>query len=174
MNAFCVLAYPQISKEDFDLIQSFRSKYDRRYEYFNPHFTLVFPAFELNENEFVSHVIKHAEKFSKFDFCIKSATSVSDYFSNYRDVFLVPDEGNSNFIRIRDALYKDILITHLRTDIPYIPHIVIGDDIDPFFSINLANQWNEADIIIKGTILKLSIESYDGTNLKNIEDIVLK
>src|SRR5262245_22726723 len=42
------------------------------------------------------------------------------------DVFLVPDEGNSALSLLHDQLYTGPLVSHLRLDLQYVPHITIG------------------------------------------------
>jgi hypothetical protein len=169
-----VLAYPEISEKDFDWIEKFREKHDRYFNIVKPHFTIVFPVFDLEKKEFVDHVKQTAGEFSKFDFTLRCAVTVKDSFSDYWDIFLTPDEGNSRIIKMHNLLYRGALLTQLRIDIPYIPHMGIGNVVDPFHCINLANEINNAGIVVKGTINRLSIASYDGKTVENIEDIELK
>jgi 2'-5' RNA ligase len=169
-----VLAYPEISDKDFNWIQNHREKNDRYYNILNPHFTIVFPVYDLKEEEFIDHIKKTSGEFSKFDFTLRSSIVVKDSFSDFWDVLLVPDEGNSMIIKMHDSLYRGILITQLRIDIPYISHMTIGNDIDGFHCFNMAKEVNNADIIIKGTINNLTIARYDGITLENIEVIPLK
>lgn len=168
-----VLAFPEISESDFNFIQEFRKKNDRHYSLFPPHFTIVFPAFGIEEEEFTEHVINKTKNCKKIDFTLNCAVSVKDFLSEYRDVFLIPDKGNSAIVKLHDALYTGILITHLRLDIPFMPHMNIGNDVDQFHCINLANELNAQDISIQGTISRLSIARYDGSKLDIITDILL-
>lgn len=171
--ALLLLAHPEISEENFNWIQSFREKNDRHYPLFMPHFTLIFPVYDINENDFKEHVKQRAAGFSKIKFTLKSAITVKDSFSDFWDIFLVPDEGNGAIIKLHDELYKGVLITYLRIDLPYIPHMNIGNDIDPFYAIELANGINNSNISISGEINRLSIVSYDGEKAEIIEDITL-
>ncbi len=171
--ALLVLAFPEISKEDFNRIQDFRSRNDRYYPVVNPHFTIVFPVEEVKEKEFIDHIKSRCSKFKKIDFTLNYAVTVKDSFSEFWDIFLVPDKGNSSIIKLHDELYKGPLITHLRIDIPFIPHMGIGNDVDPFHCINLAAGLNEENISISGIISTLSIVRYDGVKVELIEDICL-
>ena len=171
--ALLVLAYPEISKDDFNKIQEFRRRNDRYYSIVNPHFTIVFPVEEVKEKEFIDHIKSRCAKFGKIDFTLNCAITVKDSFSEFWDIFLVPDKGNSGIIKLHDELYKGTLITHLRIDIPFIPHLGIGNDVDPFHCINLANELNGENISISGIISTLSIVRYDGANVELIEDICL-
>ena len=169
-----VIAYPEISKEDLNRIENFREKNDRYFNIIRPHFTIVFPVYDLKQKDFIDHVKKISDKFSKINFTLRSAVTVKDSFSDYWDVLLTPDDGSSRIRKLHDALYTGILITELRMDIPYIPHMTVGNDIDAFQCYNLVNELNNADIAVKGAIKRLSIAWYDGKSLENIEDIELK
>jgi len=169
-----VLAYPEISNEKLNTIQKFREINDRYFNLFAPHFTLVFPVYDVKEDEFVGHVRNIAEKFSPVEFSLNCAIVVKDSFSEYWDIFLLPDKGNSSIIKMHNLLYTDVLITQLRIDIPYIAHMNIGNDTDPFYCYNLARELNESDIRVDGKINALSIAHYDGKTLTKVEDIILK
>lgn len=169
-----VAAFPELSDKDFNWLQDFRKKNDRYYNILNPHFTIVFPVYEIKEREFIEHVKKTTCELSEIEFTLCSAVTVKDSFSDFWDVLLTPDEGNSRIRKMHDALYTGLLITHLRLDIPYLPHMTVGNDIDPYYSFNMAKEINNADIAIKGMIKSITIASYDGKSLEKIEDIRLK
>ena len=101
--AFLVVAYPEISKTDFEEIQNFRSQHDALYYHLvQPHFTIVFPIDNIPENVFRAEVISKAKTFSKFSFVLRSAVVNKDAFSNQFHIFLVPDEGFSALIKLHD------------------------------------------------------------------------
>jgi len=57
-----VLAYPKISREDFDWIQAVRAQHDARYyELVAPHFTLVFQVSGIEQSVFIEHVGRQVE-----------------------------------------------------------------------------------------------------------------
>ncbi len=172
--SLAVLAYPQLSRDYYNFIQEFRSKNDRHFPLFEPHFTFVFPVYDIKENDFKEHIIKTAARLKPAEFTLNCAITVKDFFSEFWEVFLVPDKGNSTLIKMHDLLYKGLLITHLRIDIPFIPHINIGSDVDPFHCINLAGELNNSDISIAGRIEKLSIVRIEENSVETIEDIVLR
>lgn len=168
-----VVAYPEISNDDFKLIQKFREVNDRYYGIINPHLTLVFPVYDLKESDFAEHIRNISKKLSPINFTLNCAVTVKDFFSDYWDIFLVADQGNSDIIKMHDAFYSGILINYLRIDIPFMPHMGIGNDRDPFYCINLAKDLNMSGISINGTIKTLSIVNYDGIKAEKIEDILL-
>lgn len=52
--AYLVLAYPEITSDDFDRTQNYRRNNDKLYyKVVDPHFTIVFPVFDI---DFVPHI----------------------------------------------------------------------------------------------------------------------
>ncbi len=172
--ALLVLAYPQIEKKDYNWIQSFRAKHDERYFNFaEPHFTLVFPVFDIPENDFIAHVQVTAKKFKEFFFVLRCAQIVKDSFSEYTDIFLIPEEGYRIFVKLHDALYTGILGKELRLDIPFIPHLGIANSVDAKNCKLLADEINKKNIEIVGAIGKLSIVSYKNDKIELLKEVFL-
>jgi 2'-5' RNA ligase superfamily len=171
---FLVLTYPILLKEDFEWIQNIRLKYDTRYyKVVDPHFTIVFPVFNIKQNEFIEDVIKSSKDIEKFNFILKCAVLVKDSFSEYTDVFLVPDEGYGNFVKLHNKLYSGLLRNDLRLDISFIPHIGIGGNPDPLESKRVADSLNELNFTIKGRIEKLTIINYNYPIVAKLKEITL-
>lgn len=168
------VAFPHIEKKDFDWIQSIRESQDERYfRIINPHFTIVFPTEIIDEKTFVKHVKTVAKKFKEYYFVLRCAQIVKDSFSDYTDLFLVPEEGYRIFVKLHDAMYTGPLSKELRLDIPFIPHIGIAGNKDPFRCKIIADQINKDNIEIVGSVGELSILSYDNKSITTIEKIVL-
>lgn len=172
--ALLVLAYPQIEKKDYNWIQKFRAKYDERY--FNvaePHFTMVFPATNVSEEELIAHVQKVSKNIKEFFFVLRCAQIVKDSFSNYTDVFLIPEEGYRIFVKLHDALYSGILEDELRLDIPFIPHLGVANSLEAKKCKALADELNSKSIEIVGAINKLDVVSYEGDTVTTLKEIFL-
>lgn len=173
--AYLVLAYPEISKSDFDLIQSYRSTNDELYySVVEPHFTIVFPVFNIPEDEFIEEIRLQAENFNQCDFVIRCATINKDAFSDYFHTFLVPDEGYSNIVKIHDRLYSGLLRENLRLDLDFVPHIGIGNSLEKLDCKRMVDEWNQDDFEIKGVISKLTIVKYENDQVQKLEEINLK
>ncbi|MCX6169842.1 MAG: 2'-5' RNA ligase family protein [Ignavibacteriales bacterium] len=169
-----VLAYPHLEKKDYDWIQSFRSNYDERYyNLVEPHFTLVFPTLDIPEKQFISHIAKTAKKFKEFYFVLRCAQIVKDSFSDYTDLFLIPEEGYRIFVKFHDALYTGILEKELRLDIAFIPHIGIANNVDAGKCKKLADEINATNPEIFGSINKLHVISFDNSRIKTLKEIIL-
>lgn len=172
--AYLVIAYPEIGNSDFNLLQDYRKKNDELfYSVVEPHFTLVFPVFNMTENAFRTEIRKKVEGSRGFDFVLRCATINKDAFSDYYHTFLVPDEGYSNTVKLHDKLYGGELKDNLRLDIDFIPHLGVGNSKDKIACKKMVDQWNANDFEIRGTISELTIVSYDGLNIKTLESIVL-
>lgn len=169
-----VLSYPMISQNDFDWIQTVRAKYDKlNYKVVAPHFTIVFAVDHMNRKEFVEHVKNQVRGLREIAFVLRSAAIVKDAFSEYTHVFLVPDQGYSEIVKLHDKLYTDQLASELRLDIPYLPHITVGNSIDPQVCKTLADDLNRQSFAIKGHIETLDVVWYQRNKVKTIEQIEL-
>jgi len=169
-----VIAYPEFEKKDYSWIQSFRKEHDERY--FNvvePHFTIVFPVSNIDINILSTHVTSVVKKFKEFYFVLRCAQIVKDSFSDYTDVFLIPEEGYRIFVKLHDALYSGPLKNELRLDIPFIPHVGIANNINAYQCKTLADQINHLNIEIVGAISKLDIVSYENNTVATLKKIIL-
>ena len=174
LMAYLVLAYPDLTSKNFDQIQNCRKDNDELFfKVVEPHFTIVFPVFNISEDEFVREVKDKSECLTKFDFVIRCATINKDAFSDYYHTFLVPDEGYSRIVKLHDKLYSEKLKDNLRLDIDFIPHIGIGNSKDKFLSKKMVDEWNENEFSISGTILRLTVVNYENGIVTKIEDIRL-
>ncbi|WP_106793436.1 2'-5' RNA ligase family protein [Aquimarina sp. Aq78] len=172
--AYLVLAYPEIKKSDFDVIQNYRKENDKLfYNVVEPHFTIVFPVFDQTETDFIAEIKKQAATFNNFDFVLRCATINKDAFNEYFHTFLVPDEGYSNIVKIHDRLYSGILKENHRLDLDFIPHIGIGNSLNKLDCKKMVDQWNKDEFEIGGTVKTLTIAEYKNNNLRQIEEIKL-
>ncbi|MCB1172544.1 MAG: 2'-5' RNA ligase family protein [Leptospiraceae bacterium] len=172
--AFLALAYPEISKSDFDLIQSYRSENDALYfSVVEPHFTIVFPVSDIPQSEFINEIKRQAANLFQFEFTIRCATINKDAFSDYFHSFLVPDEGYSNIVKIHDRLYSGLLSENLRLDLDFIPHIGIGNSLKSLDCKRMVDEWNLDEFAIKGKVSVLTIVEYKNDLVRKLEEIKL-
>jgi len=172
--ALLVLAYPQIEIKDYKWIQRVRSRDDERYYGIaEPHFTLVFPVFGSDRDLFIGHIEKAVKNFNEFYFVLRCAQIVKDSFSDYTDVFLIPEEGYRIFVKLHDLLYTGPLEKELRLDIPFIPHIGIANSKDPYKCKSLADGINGKGLEIVGAVYKLDIVIYENNQIETIKEILL-
>ena len=173
--AYLVLAYPEIAKPDFELIQDYRRTNDELfYSVVEPHFTIVFPVFDFSEKEFRSEVRATIDGFGKFDFVLRCGTINKDAFSDYFHAFLVPDEGYSQVTKLHYRLYSGKLKDNLRLDIDFIPHLGVGNSMDKYKCKRMVDEWNERDFEIKGSVSELAIVNYEDNKVERIEVLELR
>jgi 2'-5' RNA ligase len=182
MRRLLVVSYPIISDRHFDWIQAVRSKYDKlNFQTIDPHFTLVFPIANLGSHSerlrqreiLVNHVKRSIENIQSFEFVIRCATIYDDAFSKYTHVFLVPDEGYSQIIKLHDRLYTGVLAQELRLDLPFIPHIGIANSLDARDCKQLADRLNQQELEIAGKVDKLDLIWEEDDRVGTIEEVWL-
>jgi 2'-5' RNA ligase len=171
--SFLVLSYPELSPGDHAWIQSIRAEHDAQYEVVGPHFTFVFPASRLNQETFVAHARNQARGQAKFSFVLRCAVVVTDTLSAHTHVCLVPDGGHRTMVELHDRLYTGPLAAELRLDIPFIPHLTVGNAVEAQACKRLADDLNAQSFVILGEITILDVVRYDEGRLESIERIEL-
>ncbi len=169
-----VIAYPELKKKDHQKIQDLRSKYDTLYyDVIGPHFTIVFPVFNLNKKEVISEVEELSKGQKEINFCLRCAVLNKDSFNDYWHVFLVPDEGFSDIAKLHDRLYSDKLKNELFLAIQYTPHLGVGNSTNANECKKLVDELNSKDFEICGKIKALTIAEYKEDKIEEIKTIEL-
>lgn len=171
--AYLVIAYPELQQADLDLIQDYRSRYDRQFSLVKPHFTVVFPVQDLDKDSFLSEVSQKIANTESFDFDLKVATINQDTSGNYYHEFLVPDAGYSNIVKLHDKAYSDLLAPYLRFDVDFIPHISIGNSEDAQASKQRVDDLNARGVLIHGHISSLDVIEFADGVINTLEKIQL-
>src|ERR1700722_7841237 len=84
--------------------------------------TLVFSVPDSEDEEAViKHIEEVTNRHQKFQVHLKDLVKAWDHW-----LFLTPEEGRNEVIKLHDALYSGILAQYLRTDIEFIPHVSLG------------------------------------------------
>jgi len=157
------LCYPKLAVSDQQFIDAFRQRHDHAYrDVVRPHFTMVFQVDDLSAATFSAHVERIAGPSRSFPFMCRYAMVHNDDTSDDYYVFLVPDEGFSELALLHDSLYTNLLVTKLRLDIPYVPHIGIATLKDPQRCKELADELNGRRLRIGGRVDEISVVEYDG------------
>lgn len=172
--ALAVIAYPKLSKSDYQFIQEFRKLNDPLlYTVVEPHVSFVFPVTGISEEDFATEIIKQSKGCRCFNFMIRCAVVNKDSFLDYSHTLLVPDEGFSHIVKLHDKLYDGILIKERRLDIDYIPHIGMGTSKDIQQCKVLADKLNDSQFEIKGYIDELTIVRFENNVIENLRTIPL-
>ncbi|MEI6850356.1 MAG: 2'-5' RNA ligase family protein [Candidatus Saccharibacteria bacterium] len=175
--ALIVIAYPKLINSDFEWIQKYRQKNDELYySVIKPHFTLVFPVFDYSdEKSIINHIVKELRNTKTIKFNVNHVEINKDAFNEYWHTFLVPDIGSKNIVNLHDKLYSGVLKKELRTDIPFTPHIGIGNSKNMKLIKKEASRLNSNQINITGLIDCVDICRYeDNDTITTIKKIKLQ
>lgn len=141
MTKSYLASFPKLD-QNLDWILQFRSQHDPKAQLIPTHLTLVYPTEILSPAEIWAEASKLVASVPKFRFVSRSVLVVSeDKNTNAAaSIFLVPDEGFQEVVQLHDLLYSARLKPALRTDIPFIPHVTIGSNLELQTARNLAHS----------------------------------
>jgi len=169
-----VISYPVLILTDYYLIQEIRARYDiDNHKFIKPHFTFIFPCSGINQDDFCGHVEKRIEGFNSFDFRINRVELNTDPSGDSWHLFLVPEKGFEQIIKLHDSLYTEILNEKLRTDIPYIPHITVGRFENERDGEKVYEEMNNQKLTISGRISTIEVIAIENNQLKTIRSFEL-
>jgi 2'-5' RNA ligase len=173
MSALYTLAYPELSTADADRLDALRRRHDPHHEVVAAHFTMVFACSGVDERTYVEHVAAVSRGTSPISFSCRYAMLGSDDEAQRGYVHLVPDEGYGAVSRLHDALYDGLLSSHLRLDIPFVPHITLGASTDRNALKRLRDELNGTNFTVHGSIQKLSVAALHEGRIRNLANISL-
>lgn len=152
-----ILIFPKF--KNISKIQELRNKYDPLANLIAPHITIAFPFSDnMSNEELIKKLTNLLKNFRPFTIVFKGISLSED---NY--IFLNCMKGDQEIIELHNEIYKQILTSHLKKSIKYIPHITLGkassiQELDSFdyefktvvdeISIELIGE-HEESIIIK-------------------------
>jgi 2'-5' RNA ligase len=171
--AFFVIAYPKIAPADFGWLQSIRQKYDSQYQAIHPHFTFVFGT-EKELSPLLTHVETISQEFNAFRFVMRCVMPVKDSFSSQTHLFLVPDEGFSQVVRLHDQLYSGLLAPDLRLDIPFIPHLTIANFSGLSECKQVCDEINQTPFTLEGSIESLDVIESQAKSVRTLAKFFLR
>ena len=127
-----VLIFPEFN--NMNIINDIRNKYDRLANLVEPHITLAFPfRDDMSNEDLINKLSSLLKNYSPFEVSFKGVSLSHD---NY--ILLNCIKGDSILIDLHDKIYKEIIPTHLKKSIKYIPHITLGqaDNLNDFSDFN--------------------------------------
>jgi 2'-5' RNA ligase len=172
-----IISYPKLTVADNRWIEAIRDRFQALLGVdLAPHFTFVFPMENIDYPALSEHVRAIVSNFGVIRFVLRCVVSYKDPISQYTYVFLIPDEGFSQIVRLHDRLYSGILHPHLRLDIPYTPHITIGYSADIHYCKAVADLVNTQTFEIRGAIETLEIlrSPHSDSNYESLIQIPLR
>lgn len=149
INKRSVIIFPKF--KNIKTIQEVRKRYDRLYGMIEPHITLIFPFSDNMADELlIERIRKVVKNITKFNVRFKGISLSND---NY--IFLNCIEGKDKIMQLHDSIYQEVLPTHKKKEIQYIPHITLGQS----ESINMLKK--NFDEEFETIIDEISIEYID-------------
>lgn len=140
-----ILIFPKF--ENIYLIQNIRNKFDPLANLIAPHITLAFPFLDnISNEELIKNLSNLLMNYQSFSITFKGISLSSD---NY--IFLNCTKGNQEIIQLHDKIYEQILPSHFKNSIKYIPHITLG-------KANNIQELDSFDYEFKTVVDEVSIE----------------
>ncbi len=167
-----IVAYPNLDEIDRQWIESFRAKHDPQASRLGVHFTLVFP-FEAAPSDLGPELAEVAQSTPPIAFAIHGSKVVRDVLRNDSHVFLVLAEGDAQIATLHDRLYAGALRTHLRADIPFVPHMTVGTAPDSEVAERLAGEIEVRSRMVRGTIANFALVDVGTPRVQSITTYVL-
>jgi len=167
-----IVAYPNLDEEDRRWIEGIRRIHDPQAERIGVHFTLVFP-YDAAGSDVGPHVHEIARGAQPIRFAIRQAKAVPDKLTSATHIFLVPGEGAPEIERLHDQLYAGGLQVHLRSDIPFIPHMTVGTARDSETAVRLASEFGRRPRVVGGTISSLHLIDVENVSVRTISTHLL-
>lgn len=116
----CIVWFPAFPIEA--PIEAFRRQHDPLANALPAHVTLVFPfATNLTSVQLASHVKRIVGNWPPLPVTFRDIESIVDEF-----VVLMVRERADALVALHDKLYRGVLRSHLRSEIPYVPHVTLG------------------------------------------------
>jgi hypothetical protein len=165
-----VVARPEFKADAANFVQSVRDEFsDLQFndKGFGVHVTLMFKMREgLTVEQWDAHMANVLSTYEPFFMAFRCAITMPD-LTDSKDqryhVFLVPDEGFSNVVKLHNSLYTGELVAKLVHDVPYIPHILLGYHDEAAYCNQVVDFVNKKGTIVgKVSTVKLFQDSGEG------------
>ncbi|SYW20966.1 2'-5' RNA ligase family protein [Oenococcus oeni] len=149
-----ILIFPQFANSsEINLI---RKRIDPLYKNIRPHVSLVFPFDSpISDDHLITLTQDTLKKVDRFKIELKHLSG--DLRGGY--LWFEVGQGQKQIEIIHDSLYKNLeLSVFLRKDIPYIPHLTVGQQLRGAQVEKLVQQLNKKNFLFESEIKSVSIE----------------
>lgn len=158
MAPLYTVAFPSLGAADAAWIDDFRQRHDAdRRRMIAAHYTLVFGCTGVEVEAYAARVAAVAASFEPIPFECRSAVPGADDEAGMAQVHLVPDHGGSRLTQLHDRLYTGSLRRFLRLDLPYLPHITIGQSRDRLDVQAWCDGLNARGVRVAGVVRELTV-----------------
>jgi 2'-5' RNA ligase len=171
---FTVYCIPEFSRPDIERIQSVRAPHDPQAKLIGPHVTLVFPTLAATERRFIDHVTQVAGGVRAFRAAFRCAIVYKDSESPRTHAYLLPDDGNSQFVRLHHLLLTGPLERALKLDVPYVPHITLGAFDRPEAAKSAVDAFNQQPFTLSGSVNTVTVARLEDGKLSTLAALRLR
>ncbi len=153
--------------ENMEIINRLRALYDPLVNLVQPHITLVFPfKSTITTKQLAEHLNDTLKDIRKFSLTLQG---ISPYQIGGNYLFLNIRIGNEAIRVLHDKLYTGILKKFCRMDIPFVPHMTIGN-IDKDSEYRKAiHHTKEIDELFCTQVTRISVETIGESGESMIE-----
>ena len=164
VEQLALVAFPSWDEATRLRVETVREKHDPQARRIEAHFTLVFPI-RMTAEPLIRHVESALKEHTRFSFASKHPVAVADGPTSKGHVLLVPDRGGLEIAALHARLYTGLLEPHLRSDLPFVPHITVAAHPHLEASRALADQLNRDGVRVQGSIDRLHLVRIDETGI---------
>lgn len=165
MTELFTLALPRLDGDAADRIEALRRRHDPQAGRIGAHVTLAFGCAGVAEAAYLAHVGAIAEATEAFAFTAARIVPGPDHFGSGGYVFLLPEIGAEALAGLHDRLYTGPLAPHLRSDIPYLPHLTLGYCATPDRAEALARDIGRDFAPVSGRVDALTVVAREGERI---------
>jgi 2'-5' RNA ligase len=156
MTRLAVVAYPHLRDSDRQWVEAVRARHDPQASQIEAHFTLVFPA-EVAVEALIAQVRSAVVFCGAIPFTLGRAVVFRDVAEEGSHVFLLPEEGHEELHTLHDRLNDGVFSRHLRTDVPFVPHLTVGAYSTFEECERVAEQLNQEQRTMRGTVRSVDV-----------------
>ncbi len=170
-----IVAFPKLDPVQFKWIQIVRAQCDEElFKIIEPHFTIVFPVDDLSESEFIQIAENSTGNIQRIEFELNKVVLHADPLTGRFMQFFVPDKGYDEIMAMHDRIYAGAFKKYLRTNLPYIPHITIGNHANAEECRESVDHINSLDMKIAGSIETLTVVKFIDKTILPVKNIQLE
>lgn len=172
MTKLAVVAYPTVAARDREWLEAIRSRHDPQAPRIRAHFTVIFPI-EVPREPLIAHARTVAARLKPILFALRGAVASRDAGSSVGHVFLLPAEGYDELVEVHNRLHDDVLRSHLRRDVPFVPHMTVGAHRNQAECERIAEELNREHWVVQGVIDGVDVLEVDESMIRTVARLPL-
>jgi len=170
-----LISFPELTATDRQWIDAIPDRYKNLYsdDVFPTHIVLVSAFRGIIHDQVIAHAEQVLQGIAAVPFTLRAALPLKDAESDYTHLVLVPDEGMSGLIHLRDRLYTDTLSKKLDLAVPFIPGIRPTYARDADLLKETIDALHAERFEISGTVRTVSVVKSSRRSMETIAEFTL-